>query len=219
MCIRDSKNAAFVLSFWVKLSAPSDAPFVQFYAARKDGGDELIRKYTAYAEPHDRWQQIVMRIPAEEYFATRHLVIGMDALAQTDPVYLDDFYLTLAKDNPQLDNYMANGSFELGDSGKDKWGAIPDWGNGIRIVSDVSYSGDRSMRIQLDPDAGRSVFQANAWGGAQQYPAEKNTILSVLSLIHIFLFGRAGGAEQADVCQGAGRLSIAGERVRGELFH
>lgn len=179
-----NKNAAFVLSFWVKLSAPSDAPFVQFYAARKDGEDELIRKYTAYAEPHDRWQQIVVRIPAEEYFATRHLVIGMDALAQTDPVYLDDFYLTLAKDNPQLDNYMANGSFELGDSGKDKWGAIPDWGNGIHIVSDVSYSGDRSMRIQLDPDAGRSVFQANAWGGAQQYPAEKNTILSV------FLYSR-----------------------------
>lgn len=173
------KNAEYILSFWVKLSVPSDAEFVQFYVDRKDSDDELIRKYVAYAEPHDRWQQIVMRIPAENYFSTRHFVVGMDTLARVDPVYLDDYYLTLARYNPPLDNYMANGSFELSDSGKDKWGVIPDWGNGIHIVGDMSYSGGRSMRIQLNPNENKNVFQANGWGGAQQYPAGKNTILSV----------------------------------------
>lgn len=173
------KSAEYVLSFWVKLSAPSDAEFVQFYVDRKDSGDELIRKYVAYAAPHDRWQQIVMRIPAEKHFSTRHLVVGMDTLARLDPVYLDDFYLTRALHNPPLDNYIANGSFELGDSGKDKWGAIPDWGNGIHVVDNVRYSGDRSLRIRLDGGESRNLFQASTWGGAQQCPADKNTILSV----------------------------------------
>lgn len=62
------KNAGFRLSFWVCLTAPSDAQFIEFYVDRKDEGDQLIRRYTAYPEAYAGWQQIVIDIPAEDYF-------------------------------------------------------------------------------------------------------------------------------------------------------
>ena len=173
------KDLGFRLSFWVCLSAPSDAQYVEFYVDRKDSGDELIRRYAAYPEAVAGWQQIVIDIPAEDYFETAALVVGMDARARLDPVYLDDFYLTKTEHNPSLDNYIANWSYEQRDGGREKWGTIPAWGEGVNVASGQGHSGDRALQLTLSPDKTLSVFQSNSWGGAQQYKADENMILSV----------------------------------------
>ncbi len=173
------KNAGFRLSFWVCLTAPSDAQFIEFYVDRKDEGDQLIRRYTAYPEAYTGWQQIVIDIPAEDYFRAGALVVGMDARARLDPVYLDDFYLTKTDHNDPLDNYIANWSFEQKDGGREKWGAIPGWGNGLDVVSGEGHNRERALRMTLSENDTLTLFQSNSWGGVQKYRADQNMILSV----------------------------------------
>ena len=173
------KNLSFRLSFWVKFTAASDAKYLDFFVDRKDANDELICRYRAQAEARTGWQKVIIDIPAEEYFDTASLVIGADALSMLDPVYVDDFRLTKTTRNEYADNYIANWSYELKDGGREKWGAIPDWGNGLSVVSGEGHNRTNALRIDLDPATTRTVFQSNSWGGAQKYHADANMILSV----------------------------------------
>ena len=163
-----SRELAF--SVWVKLTDVEDAEKLTFFFARKDAQDKELERYTFSAQKTGEWQKISVIIPASQVPADI-LVFGVDTLAGlAGSVYLDDCYLTYRYDNPaeDVENLVANGSFEFGTDKPLAWGAIPEYDQGTEWI-DQAKEGKLATALYARNSESTALFQSTAWGNNPSY--------------------------------------------------
>ncbi len=170
------RSQEMVLSFWAYFEKPEDAELLQFYVSRKDAKEVEIEKYKFFAEKKTGWQKVCVVIPACAV-TPDIMVLGADTIANmTGKVYLDDFYLTYAKNNPPAEeiNFIGNGSFEYGVDKPDGWGANPEFNEGTKWISNAKH-GEKAVQLTAKSDTNVVLLQSTMWGGNPNF--DKNAPL------------------------------------------
>lgn len=166
-----------LLTVWVKYEdITGDGIWLR--SERKTGNTAVTAQSRHLTGSSNGWEKLELYIAPNDGDFDEY-ILGLAVAPGSGTVWVDDFYLTKTDHNDPLDNYIANWSFEQKDGGREKWGAIPGWGNGLDVVSGEGHNRERALRMTLSENDTLTLFQSNSWGGVQKYRADQNMILSV----------------------------------------